>query len=100
MLKKLKPVKPQKRVSTAGARGGRADTPLENDIVDLALSGGLKSAARDAVSAQLRQGIPVTYKKGNQVVKHYPDGREEVLGTVPAAKFTLPKGVRVFRPKK
>jgi hypothetical protein len=97
MLKKLKYVKQQKR---AEARGGRADTPLENDIVDLALSGALKSAARDAVRAQLRQGIPVTYKKGNQVVKHYPDGLEEVLGTVPVATFTLPKGVRVLRPKK
>ena len=69
---------------------------LENQIVSMATRGKLARAGRKAVAAQKKRGLPVTFQRGNQIIKEYPDGREEVLGTVAAAKYVLPKGVRVI----
>jgi hypothetical protein len=64
------------------------------------MTGKLEKAARDAVRAQQEQGLAVTFKRGDQVIKRYPDGREEVLAKVAAApKYVRPKGLAVLRRK-
>jgi hypothetical protein len=70
---------------------------LEANLVDLAMTGKLAKAGRRAVAAQKDRGLPVTFKRGQQVIKVYPDGRREVLATLERPSYTLPKGVRIIR---
>lgn len=69
---------------------------LEAGVVKLALSGKLAGAGRRAVAAQRRLGLPVTFKRGNQIVKKYADGHIEVLGGLERPVYTLPKGVKII----
>ena len=46
-----------------------------------------------AIQAQRDAGLPVTYQRGNEVVKEFPDGRREVLATIDVPEYRLPKGV-------
>lgn len=78
-------------------RAPRAPQSLEDAIVALAESGKLAGAARAAIRDQRAAGLPITYKRGNEIVKEYPDGRLEVIGTLPPATYKLPKGVRRIR---
>jgi len=73
------------------------ENSLEDAIVRLALSGELAKAAGDAIRKAKRLGLPVTYLRGNQVVKEYADGRIEVIETLaPPAPYALPRGVKIF----
>jgi len=69
---------------------------LEGEIVDMALRGELAKAARKAIRTAKRRGLPITFKRGNQVVKEYADGRVEVLETLSFPKYVLPKGVKII----
>jgi hypothetical protein len=84
----------------SAARTREEPSALEGKLVQYAMAGKLEKAARDAVHAQQEQGLAVTFKRGEQIIKRYPDGREEVLAKVAAApKYVRPKGVAVLRRK-
>ena len=91
--------KPSRNIK--GPPGRRLDPcevgTLEAKIVGLAMHGKLAKAGRRAVAAQRQKGLPVTLKRGQQVIKIYSDGREEVLAELPRPFYALPKGVRVIR---
>jgi hypothetical protein len=71
---------------------------LEANVVRLALEGKLSGAADRAVQEQKALGLPVTFRRGNEVIKQFPDGREEVLATIPqSAPYRPPTGVRVIK---
>ncbi len=50
-------------------------------------------ATRDAVNDALSNGRPVTYQKGNKIVREYPDGTEKVLKTLEKPFVKLNKTV-------
>src|SRR4051794_1006392 len=70
---------------------------LEANVVGLAMTGKLAKAGRRAVASQVDRGLPVTFKRGQKVIKVHADGREEILATLERPAYTLPKGVRVIR---
>jgi hypothetical protein len=71
---------------------------LEANVVRLALEGKLAGAADRAVAEQKARGLPVTFQRGNEVIKQFADGREEVLATIPQSPpYKAPPGVRVIR---
>jgi len=70
---------------------------LEDKVIGLAMRGKLAKAGRRAAAAQRQMGLPVTLKRGQKVIKVYPDGREETLAELPRPIYALPKGVRVIR---
>jgi hypothetical protein len=78
------------------AKSSRCAAPqtLEEAIVAAAASGKLADAARSAIRAQRQAGLPITYQSGNKIVREFPDGRREVLGTVETPVYKFPKGVR------
>jgi hypothetical protein len=69
---------------------------LEDQIVALAVGGKLAGAGRRAIEAQRKGGLPVTFMRGDEIIKAHPDGREEVLGKVERVPYTLPKGVAIL----
>jgi hypothetical protein len=76
----------------------RSTSSDPESLVALAESGRLGDAARAEVRAQRAAGLPITYKRGNQVVTEHPDGRCEVLETLrPPPPFKIPKGVGRIR---
>ena len=81
----------------AGRRARFEADGLEGAIVGLAIAGKLSGAGHSAVRAQREAGLPVTYRRGNEIIKEFPDGREEVLGVVQAPVYKLPKGVKRIR---
>jgi hypothetical protein len=85
-------------VSAVGVAGPaeEADDSLEHRLLELASSGALAGAGREAIRAQVERGIPVTFLRGEQVIKRHADGREEVLGAVPRRTFVPPGGVHVI----
>jgi hypothetical protein len=84
--------------SSAKRRATRPETrTLEANLVGLAMNGKLAKAGRRAVASQVGRGLPVTFKRGQKVIKVHPDGREEILATLERPTYTLPKGVRVIR---
>ncbi len=66
---------------------------LEDMVVELAVNGMLAGAAQAAVRAQKEAGLPITYKRGSEIVKEFADGRQEVLSTVPSPVYKLKKHV-------
>jgi hypothetical protein len=79
-------------------RATRPETrTLEANLVGLAMNGKLAKAGRRAVASQVDRGLPVTFKRGQKIIKAHADGREEVLATLDRPAYTLPKGVRVIR---
>jgi hypothetical protein len=72
---------------------------LEAQLPRLIASGELKEAARRAIADQLARGIPVTFQRGEAIVKVYPDGREEILGRVPQRTYRIPPDVTVVEPR-
>jgi hypothetical protein len=72
---------------------------LEDHLLELVAEGKLAEAAGGAIRAQKERGLPVTFKRGDQVIKAFPDGREEVLTTLARPIYTIPSGVRVIRGK-
>ena len=70
---------------------------LEDRIVGLAMRGKLTRIGRRAVAAQRAAGLPVTFKRGDQVIRELPDGTVEVLATIAAVRYRVPDGVRRLR---
>jgi hypothetical protein len=98
MLKKQRAVRKESPAAqSASRRIVEESDSLESHVVGLAMSGKIGKAAKRAVRAQQRLGLAVTYKRGDRIIKRHADGREEVLGTVQRANYTLPKGVRVIK---
>jgi len=99
--------KPAKASRASNVRASAAPTPssadaadsFEDRISELARSGKLFNAAREAVEEQKKSGLPVTFRRGNQVIKQYADGREEVLAEIPPSKFKIPAGVEIIPSK-
>src|SRR6266478_1829712 len=69
------------RLDRKRVKSGNRDLS-EARIVALALSEKLAKAGRQEIETQLNLGIPVTYQEGDEVIKHYPDGRKEILETI------------------
>jgi hypothetical protein len=103
MLRPHGKLKPKKSTTKSKTRSTsrRRPTPvreLEDLIVSLAESGQLPAAGRQAARETRAAGLPLTYKRGNQIVREHPGGRREVLETLPPAPpFKRPKGVKVIR---
>jgi len=97
-----KPVKAARastvRASAAANSADKADS-FEDRVSELARSGKLFNAAREAVEEQKKSGLPVTFRRGNQVIKQYADGRVEVLGEIPPSRFKIPPGVEIIPSK-
>jgi hypothetical protein len=72
---------------------------LEDHLLDLVANGELAEAAGGAIRAQKERGLPVTFKRGDDVIKAFADGREEVLATLARPTYKTPSGVRVLRSK-
>jgi hypothetical protein len=71
---------------------------LEANVVRLALEGKLSAAADRAVEEQRALGLPITFQRGDEVIKQYADGREEVLAKIPQTPpYNAPRGVRVIK---
>ena len=70
---------------------------LEDRIVGLAMRGKLARIGRRAVAAQRAAGLPVTFQRGDQVLRELPDGTVEVLETIPKVSYEVPIGVRRLR---
>src|SRR3982751_3952271 len=96
---KLKPKKSKKPpTSRRPPKGVPRVHELEDLIVSLAESAHLAAAGRQAARETRAAGLPLTYKRGNQIVREHPDGRREVLETLPPAPpFERPKGVKLIR---
>ena len=78
--------------------GDEDPNSLEANVVRLALEGKLSAAADRAVEEQRALGLPVTFQRGNEVIRQHSDGREEVLATIPQTPpYKAPPGVRVIR---
>lgn len=89
--------KPKSATAARAASPRRKPRSLEDAIVNLATTGQLAEAGRAAVRAQHEAGLPVTYQRGNEVVKEFPDGRREVIATLEPPEYRLPKGVARIR---
>lgn len=68
----------------------RQPKSLEGQVVSLAQKGMLAPAARGAIASQLARGLAVTFKRGDQVIKQYPDGHIEVLGELKQIPYKRP----------
>lgn len=55
---------------------------LEAQLPRLAAEGKLEGAAREAIERQKAKGLAITFLRGSSIIKQYPDGSEEVLGTL------------------
>ena len=55
---------------------------LEAQLPRLAAEGKLDGAARAAIERQKAKGLAISFLRGSSIIKQYPDGREEVLGTL------------------
>jgi len=94
---------PQYRPAAAKLNGSAKPAPrardvdaLESSVVKFALGGKLAKVSRNAVNKQVQRGLPITFKRGNKVIKQFADGREEVLGTIKKLHFRLPSNVRII----
>lgn len=91
------PAKKATRPRRPGARPQPEDPrSLEANIVNLATTGKLARISRAAIQRSLDRGIPITFKRGNRIIKRHPDGREELLATLPKPTYRLPHGVRIL----
>jgi hypothetical protein len=81
-------------------RRAEASDSLEGQISDLAAKGKLAAAAHRAIRTQRAQGLPITFKRGNKIVRQHPNGQEELLQDLAATKqVKLPAGVKVLGKK-
>jgi hypothetical protein len=63
---------------------------LEGQLVSLAQNGMLAPAAQEAIASQLAHGLAVTFKRGDEVIKQYPDGHVEVLSELKRIPYEQP----------
>ena len=69
---------------------------LEGMIMEMARRGELAIPARLAIRRLRRKGVPITFRRGQQIIKQHANGREEVLGVIERLEYKLPKGVRII----
>jgi hypothetical protein len=74
----------------------RSPVAEDADSVDAQLSraiadGRVADAARAAIERQKAKGLAVTFLRGDTIVTQYPDGREEVLGTLARRPHWTPR---------
>ena len=81
-----------------GAANGHREPPgsLEAMIVEMARSGELAKAARRAIRQARSHGLPITFRRGDQIIEQQADGSETILGRIPQHEFKLPKGVKII----
>ena len=48
-----------------------------------------------AVREAFNNNLPITYAEGNNVVMEYPDGRKEIIDTIPAMVTKFPKRIKI-----
>lgn len=72
------------------------DASGQRPIEFLARTGKLGRSARKAIRAQTARGLAVTYKRGDEVIKEYADGRKEVLETLEPTSFKVPANVQII----
>ena len=85
--------RPEETKSTEG------EDSLEAALPRLIAEGRLGEAGRRAIADQLARGFPVTFQRGELVIKLFPDGREEVLARVPVRPYKLPIDISVVETK-
>lgn len=64
---------------------------LEEQILRLATEGKIEAAAAVAIRRQQAKGLPITFLRGDAIIKQYPDGREEVLGILARRPHWTPR---------
>lgn len=64
---------------------------LEEQILRLAAEGKIEAAAADAIRRQKAKGLPITFLRGDAIIKQYADGREEVLGIIARRPHWTPR---------
>jgi hypothetical protein len=70
---------------------------LEASIMDMARRGELAKPAQQARRRLRDKGVPITGRRGNQIITRHADGREEMLGEIESPIRTkLPEGVRII----
>ena len=72
---------------------------LEGSIMGMARRGELTKPAQLAIRRLRRKGLPITFQRGNEIIKQHADGREEVLGIVEPVAYRIPKGVKIISAK-
>ena len=70
---------------------------LDARLREMIASGELKEAAGQAIAAQLARGFPVTFQRGDAVVRLFPDGHEEFITSVPITTYKLPPNVAIVK---
>ena len=76
---RLRRVKPIWR-NSARRKNVKVDkSSLEDSIEQLARGGIIAKAGRRAIEEQLKNGLSVTIKMGNNIYYIYPDGRTEII---------------------
>ena len=97
------PKQPLKKLSRLNGRhrkprGTSTAREGEDAVLGVGLSRRVRAAVREEVRAQRAAGLPVTYQRGNEVVREFADGRIEVLETLPPPPaYTLPRSVASIR---
>jgi hypothetical protein len=94
--RKVLPISGPMKIQKVSGKLSNVRNSLEDQIVDLALKGKLANASRQAIRRQQKMGLAITYKRGNDIVKQFPDGRIETLAKVDSPKYRFPKGVRIL----
>lgn len=64
---------------------------MKEDITTEELARYAKKASKRAIERAKALRVPYTVQEGRRIVKHYPDGRKEVLDVLPRAYVKAPK---------
>ena len=83
------------RQREAGGNDEEANS-LESHVVTLAKQGRFSDAGHRAIESQLKRGLAVVFKRGNQIIKLRPNGDEEILETLEPATYSIPPGVAIL----
>jgi hypothetical protein len=88
----------QRSVKKANANNGQREPAgsLEALIMGMARRGELAKPAQLAIRRLRRKGVPITFRRGRQIITQYADGREEILGEIERPTYKFPKGVRII----
>ena len=68
-------------------------------VVDLALSGKLAAAGREAIADYQRLGLPRVMSRDGKLIQVDPDGREQVLDDIVKVPFKRPPNVALLEPR-
>ena len=69
---------------------------LESAFFRTIFGPGGPGTGRDHAAEYARDGLPLTVRRGNQIVQISPDGRTDVLVELPMISYELPPGVRIL----